>query len=425
MASHTLNSISREEWKTLNDHVVRVNRVAGGFRLVQIHSVAEEARLWNYLPEPRTPAAVAAHAHWSERGARMLLGGLLAMGLVEKLGDSYRLLTDTPTWQDWSDLGFRTGVMRQSMSLLNANAARVFDLLNEPRSAEEVAEKLGLQRRGVRTMLEDVTASGLLIKEEGRYRNTPTASICLTSDGSVSMHYILQHNLSLWENWSRLEEAVRTGTAPRCSQWEKKEGEDKALQAFILGMRDIASLSWTEFEGALDLSARRHLLDIGTGPGTYPIRFLKKYPHLQATLFDLPPVVEIARGEVQAAELDDRVSYRAGSLYEDDFGTGYDVILVSNIIHMIGPEGNRALVRKCYDALVPGGLLVIKDFFVADDYSTPPHALIFALNMLVNTPEGDTYTVKEVGEWTRAAGFQEGRLAHATPENGLWVAEKP
>ncbi len=425
MTPLALNALSREEWKTLNDHVARVNRVVAGFRLVQIHTVAQGAGLWDYLSEPRTPAAVAGHAHWSERGARMLLGGLLAMGLVEKQGDSYRLLTDTPVWRDWSDVEYRTRLMRQSMSLLNANSARVFDSLQEPRSAQEIAEKIGLQPRGVRTMLEDVTDSGLLTQEEDRYRNTPTASVCLCSDGPVSMHYILEHNLSLWENWSRLEDAVRTGTAPCCSQWEKKEGEDKALQAFILGMRDIASLSWTEFEGSLDLSERRHLLDIGTGPGAYPIRFLQKYPHLRATLFDLPPVVEIARGEVHAAGFDDRVSYRVGSLYEDDFGSGYDVILVSNIIHMIGSEGNRTLVRKCYDALAPGGILVVKDFFVADDYSGSPLALVFALNMLVNTQQGDTYTVKEVGEWTRAAGFKEGRLAHATPENGLWVAEKP
>jgi SAM-dependent methyltransferase len=425
MTSVYPHPISREEWKTLNDHVVRVNRIVSGFRLVRIYTVAREAGLWDCLDEPRTPATVAGHAHWSERGARMLLGGLLAMGLVEKQGDSYRLLTDTPVWRDWSDADYRNQVMRQSRSLLNANSARVFDQLQEPRSAQEVAEKLGQPIHDVCAMLEDVTASGLLIKDEDLYRNSPTASVCLCSDGAVSMHHILEHNFSLWESWSRLEEAVRTGTAPCCSQWEKKQGPDMALQAFILGMRDIASLSWTEFEGALDLTERRHLLDIGTGPGTYPIQFLRKYPHLRATLFDLPPVVEIARGEVHAAGLDDRVSYRAGSLYEDDFGTGYDVILVSNIIHMIGPEGNRALVRKCCDALAPGGLLVIKDFFVADDYSGSPLALVFALNMLVNTQEGDTYTVKEVGEWTRSAGFKPGRLAHATPENGLWVAEKP
>jgi SAM-dependent methyltransferase len=218
---------------------------------------------------------------------------------------------------------------------------------------------------------------------------------------------------------------VPTGHAPCIHQWEKKEESSRELQAFILGMRDLASLNWIEFEGALDLTQRRHLLDIGTGPATYPIRFLQKYPQLQATLFDLAPVVEIARAEVQAAGLSERVSYRSGSLYTDDFGAGYDIILVSNILHMIGPDGNRALVRKCYDALAPGGLLVIKDFFVEKDYSAPPLALIFALNMLVNTRDGDTYSVDAVNEWALEAGFKPGRLAHATPENGLWIAEKP
>jgi hypothetical protein len=82
-------------------------------------------------------------------------------------------------------------------------------------------------------------------------------------------------------------------------------------------------------------------------------------------------------------------------------------------------------VRKCYDALAPGGLLVIKDFFVEKDYSAPPLALIFALNMLVNTRDGDTYSVDAVNEWALEAGFKPGRLAHTTPENGLWIAEKP
>lgn len=189
-------------------------------------------------------------------------------------------------------------------------------------------------------------------------------------------------------------------------------------------MSDIAKFSAVELLDALDLSGRRHLLDLGGGPATYALSFLGKYPEARATLFDRAEVVEIAREEVERAGLAERMSYRTGDMTTNDLGEGYDVVLLSNIIHSFGPEENLDVFRRCYKALAPGGLFIIKDFLVDNDRSGPPFSLLFALNMLVGTENGDTYTYAEVDGWASEAGFVNGRSMELTPQSRLWLCEK-
>jgi SAM-dependent methyltransferase len=189
-------------------------------------------------------------------------------------------------------------------------------------------------------------------------------------------------------------------------------------------MSDVAKFSARQLLDILDLSAYRHLLDLAGGPATYTMAFLEAYPDMRATLFDLPEVVEIAREQVEAAGLTDRVTFLPGDLTTDDYGSGYDLVLLSNIIHSFSPETNLEMVRKCHDALDSGGTLVIKDFLVDNDRSGPAFSLMFALNMLVNTRDGDTYTFAEVEEWTREAGFVDGEVHNMTPQTRMWVAKK-
>jgi len=246
--------------------------------------------------------------------------------------------------------------------------------------------------------------------------------VCLVPGREAYQGDIIRHTRSGWETWSRLEESVRTGAGVPREGGGGRTPED--LRNFILGMSNIAVLSAQDVLSALDLSRYRHVLDVGGGPATYSIAFLQAHAETKATLFDLPDVVEIAREQVTGAGLLDRFAFTPGDYNTDALGEGYDLVFVSNIIHSLGDDQNRALIKKCHDALAAGGTLIIKDFLVDDDRTGPAFSLVFALHMLIHTGVGDTYTAAEVDAWTRAAGFGEGRLVNITPQTRLWVVEK-
>ncbi|HNR30719.1 MAG TPA: methyltransferase [Candidatus Hydrogenedentes bacterium] len=310
---------------------------------------------------------------------------------------------------------------RQSRILFAAHDHNVFAFLEEDRGADDVAQRIGCSVRGTTMLLDGLVALDLVTKHGGRYRNGPVATTCLVPGKPAYQGAILRHTQRSWDAWSRLSEAVRTGTGVKQGSHRPATGE---LRDFILGMSNIAFLSAPDLLEHIDIAPFKHLLDVGGGPGTYTITFLKANPRLRATIMDLPPVIEIARDQVAVAGLEERVAYRPGDCTADDLGSGYDLILVSNIVHILSADQNARLVRKCHDALESGGTLIIKDFLTDPDRSGPAFSLIFALHMLLHTEAGGTYSIEEVRRWTDDAGFLPGELKSLTPKTRLWAAQK-
>ncbi len=320
---------------------------------------------------------------------------------------------------------------QQSATLYTAVEADVFaHFAHGPKTAAEIAKALGWDPRGTRIFLDALVALEILEKSSEHYANSVSAEMCLVPGSPGYQGNLIKHQRSGYLNWLHMDEALRTGRAVTQDE-DEQTPEDRRnfkpdeLRNFILGMSDIARMSAQHILDAVDLSPYRRLLDVGGGPGTYGIAFLDRHAQMSATLFDRPEVVEIAREQVCAAGLTERFAYIPGDFMLDPMGGGYDLVLLSNIIHSYGPENNRKLVKKCFDALEPGGLLVLKDFIVEEDRSGPPFSLLFALHMLIHTGEGDTYTYNEVASWTDAAGFGPGRAVDITPQSRLWLAEKP
>jgi hypothetical protein len=158
-----------------------------------------------------------------------------------------------------------------------------------------------------------------------------------------------------------------------------------------------------------DASRFRRLLDIGGASGTYTIAFLRKNPAMTAVLFDLENVIPMARERLLENSMVDRVDLVAGDFYENNLPKGCDLALLSAIIHQNSPEENLSLYRKIHDALEPGGALLIRDYIMDESRTKPPHGAMFAMNMLVNTRAGDTYTFQEMREGLEAAGFTDVR----------------
>ncbi len=311
---------------------------------------------------------------------------------------------------------------KRSQVLFTALDGNVFALLEQPATAELVADKTGWNPRGTAMLLDGLVALNLVTKENGAYRNGEAASACLVPGAPAWQGDILRHTQASWPAWAELSKCVATGD---CSSVREYELSGVALRNFILGMDNVASFSAPEVLHAVDLSRHTRMLDLAGGPATYSAVFLKAHPQLRATLFDRAAVIALAREKVAAAGLEDRFSYIAGDCLSDPLGGPYDLVFMSNIIHSWSPEQNEAVVRKAHEALAPGGSVIIKDFIVDNDRSGPPFSLIFSLHMLVHTPGGGTYTFKEVEGWTDRAGFLPGRAVSVTPQTRLWIADKP
>ena len=311
---------------------------------------------------------------------------------------------------------------KQSQLLFTAVDADLFSLLEDPATAANIAKARDWSEHGTTILLNGLVGLGLLEKEpDGRYLNSAEATTCLVPGKPAYQGAIIRHTQNSWDTWAQLPEAVRTGTGAVHGRQRNPE----ELRDFILGMSNIAMLSAPDLLEHVDITPYRRFLDVGGGPGTYTITFLQANPDLHATIMDFPDVIEIAKEQVAAAGLQDRVDYRAGDAVADDLGDGYDCILVSNVVHILGPEQNAALVKKCFDALTPGDTLILKDFFTDPGHTGPPFSLLFAVHMLLHTEAGRTYSTEEVRAWTSAAGFAQGELKTLTPKTRLWITRKP
>jgi ubiquinone/menaquinone biosynthesis C-methylase UbiE len=179
-----------------------------------------------------------------------------------------------------------------------------------------------------------------------------------------------------------------------------------------------------ETSAAIDLSAARRMLDIGGGPGVYAIEFARRNPRLQVVILDNQETLDVARRNVERAGLEQRVTFAAGDALADEPADGFDFILLSNLLHSFAAGDNAALVGRCGGWLRPGGRLCVKDFILEGDRTAPAAAALFAVNMLVNTEEGNCYTAEEIEGWLAAAGFGDLNLIELTPPNRMIMGTK-
>ncbi len=290
----------------------------------------------------------------------------------------------------------------ESRVFLTAAELDLFTLLADgPLSLEEAAAARGADRRALAILLDALTAMGLLEKADGRFTTPPSLVPLLTSRSGTSLLPLALHSVNLWDRWSRLTETV-AGARPVAG--------DGWTRSFIGAMHAIAAPQADAIVAAVGPGSARRLLDVGGGPATYTLAFLRAAPGLRATLFDLPEVVEIARENATRAGLVDRVDLVAGDLRTDALPGGHDLAFVSAIVHMLGPARNVALFRKVHDALLPGGRVVLRDHVMSPDRTAPRAGALFAVNMLVGTKDGGTFTLEELSAWLEEAGFVRPRL---------------
>ena len=313
---------------------------------------------------------------------------------------------------------------QQSRIILTGAELDIFTRLDgTAATAAALSKESGCDTRAMERLL-DALASLALLKKEGGLFSLSDQGKLLSSGHPETILPMVLHLNELWERWSGLTEVVRTGKPAERAGGEKG---DANRRAFIGAMHAVGRNLATETGRAFDAGRFSRLLDIGGGSGTYTIAFLRPNPAMTAVLFDLASVIPMAAERLQAEGLADRVTLAAGDFYRDELPSGCDLALLSAIIHQNSPAQNLDLFRKIFRALHGGGSILIRDHIMDESHTSPPSGAIFAVNMLVGTAGGGTYTFGEIKEGLETAGFAGVRLVRpGTGEmDGLVEAKKP
>jgi SAM-dependent methyltransferase len=268
----------------------------------------------------------------------------------------------------------------------------------------DVADKLKSDKRGVKMLLNALSAMDLLLKKEDIYSNTPLSLTFLSKHSSRYMGHILLHHHNLMESWSQLDIAVRSGRSVRHRATHTDEEEQKN---FLMGMFNLAMNLAPVLVPKVNLSDRRHLLDLGGGPGTYAIHFCMANPLLKATVYDLPTTRFFAEKTIAKFKLQDRIAFRGVDYLKEGIEGIYDVVWLSQILHGEGPEDCRKIIRKAVSVLEPGGMILIHDFILNNSMDGPLFPALFSLNMLLGTPSGQSYSERQIRDMLSDAGVRE------------------
>jgi len=272
----------------------------------------------------------------------------------------------------------------------------------------------------------------LELDDEGAYRNAP-----------ISEEYLVKGKPRYFGGWVTLVDKHEypayikmldslRGNHPTTWDVENQKSlfqpDDPVVKEhFWDAMHSLSAFTAGQLAQALDFTKIKTLLDVGGGGAAYDIELCRRHPHLKTTVFDLPFVCELTKPRVAAAGLTDRITFASGDFFEvGGVPSGYDAILLSNILHDWGIDDARKIMRSCAEALPSGGVLLITESFVDDDKRGPAPAALMSLNMLVET-WGRNYTAAEYSEWAAEFGLKsEGVTAfEGQGANGVWVARKP
>jgi len=284
----------------------------------------------------------------------------------------------------------------------------VFEVLaGASRNAASIASVLSIDRRATELLLNALTALGLLRKTEDRYALTDVSHEYLLKEAKRSYTGMIKFDASLWGCWENLAEAVRKGKPVRPTNMYQDDPDD--IERFILAMDSIVKARGDAdvLANLFDWHRPMAMLDVGTGPGTYPIHLCRRYSNLSVTIFDLPGTLRVTERLIRESGLEKRFRLIAGDYRKDPIPGSYSVVLLSNIIHGENYEENERLIEKLASNLEPLGKMLIKDHILDDSHARPAVGAIFSMLMLLTTQSGRCFSFNEVKNWLIKAGLTE------------------
>jgi ubiquinone/menaquinone biosynthesis C-methylase UbiE len=304
----------------------------------------------------------------------------------------------------------------------------LFSCLDEGHATiDDISRETGSSTRGLRILLDALVGMKYLDKTDSRYALAPIARAYLSRRSPSYLGGLVLHSRQLQANWARLTGVVRTGRTPHAVESEEDHGEFFAQ--FVDALYALHNPSAVVAAEALCSNGNcgRRVLDIGAGSAVWSLAFARRDPQARVTVLDWPSVVERVTKKCVAREgASSRYSYLPGNFRKCDFGeSAFEVAILGHICHSEGAARTQHLLTQVYRALKPGGHVLIAEVIPDDERRAAAYPLLFAVNMLVNTEEGDTFTLAQYRQWLEAAGFHQVRTLEAPSPSPLIVASKP
>jgi SAM-dependent methyltransferase len=323
--------------------------------------------------------------------------------------------TALPTPERFFDMAFsfqRTRALKAALDL------DVFTAIGEgAETVAAIAERCHASERGIRILCDYLTICGLVTKDGGRYRLTPDSMAFLSKRSPMYLGGTMDFLASdaVTRNFNTLTDTIRRGSVTDAASMVG-EGQDHWVN-FAKAMVPMMMPAAMGIAEILEIGAAGpvRILDIAAGHGMFGIVLAQRNPAAEVVAVDLSDVLAVASENAQKLGVAGRHRTLPGDAFQVDYGTGYDIVLLTNFLHHFDLATCTALMRKVAHALKPGGKAVILEFVPNDDRVTPPMAAGFALMMLAGTPGGDAYTLGQLRQVIEDAGFKGGITTHALP----------
>ena len=309
-----------------------------------------------------------------------------------------------------------------SCVLFTASDLGVFKILNQYKEADlkTICNETGGDLRGTRLLLDACAATGLIVKNGEKYSNTPESDAFLVPGKPGDLSNAIRYNRDVYNAWGKLPELVKTGNPVEKPTLHL--GEDKQrTRAFVMSMHGRAMGIGRMLIPMLDLNDCKQLFDVGGGSGAFAILAAQNNPALHCTVMDLPAISEIASEIVAATDVADRVKCVAGDYHTAEFPDNNDVINILGVLHQESPESIITILKKCYNALKPGGKINIMDMMTDETRCNPPFSALFAVNMALTTENGWVFSSKDMEEWLTEAGFTNFNCTPMPPPMPHWL----
>lgn len=302
---------------------------------------------------------------------------------------------------------------------------KLFDALSSgPKTAEQVAAETGVSRRGAKAVLGALVGLEVLTRRSDQFALTPEAETFLVSSSPAYRGGLFQHaSKQLIPGWLHLTETLKTGQPEKTVNTQAEGAE--FFRQFVEDLFSLNAAASRKLANHLNLSGPIKVLDIAAGSGVWSIPIAQKDPAARVTVVDWPEVIPVCQKVTAKHGVADRYSYIPGDILTVDFGTGYNIATLGHILHSEGVERSKKLLKKVYDALAPGGTIVIAEMVPNDERSGPPFPMLFGVNMLLHTTEGDVFTFAQMTDWLSAIGYRDVRQLEVPAPSPLLLATKP
>jgi hypothetical protein len=306
---------------------------------------------------------------------------------------------------------------------------RVFDVLDQgPKNIQEIQQATGASARGLTAILDALVGLQFLSRDEdGRFRLTPESSAFLVSTKPTFQGGLIRHcSEHLIPRWLNLNDVVATGKPVTPVNQEQTGGtffHDFVLDIFPMSYPAAQFLANHLAFGEAGDPVR--VLDLAAGSGVWGIALAQSSPRVRVSAVDWPEVIPITKKTADRFGLAGRFSFIEGDLNSADFGSGYALATLGHILHSEGEALGRKLLAKTYAALASGGDIAIAEFLVNRERTSPVSGLFFAVNMLINTENGSTWSFEEIAAWLEEAGFVNPRTIPSPGHSPLIMATKP